>query len=224
MNYKKYFLATVIIASFETGLIQAGNTIAVKAHEKHAPTNVVVIDGEAIIKTSERGRALHENLTKKQEILAAPLKKEEAEIQNSQKTFESNKKTFETSVLKLQGKESELLSPEAKEQQVEKLQKEQQKLEELQVQIQQKVKQFQANATRIEQKINAEYQKEMDAFDKSIKEVIEAAAVREKWDIVLMQVVYAHPSKDVTKIVIDDLNKAYKPINENTSKKAAIKS
>lgn len=75
MNYKKYFLATVIIASFETGLIQAGNTIAVKAHEKHAPTNVVVIDGEAIIKTSERGRALHENLTKKQEILAAPLKK-----------------------------------------------------------------------------------------------------------------------------------------------------
>jgi hypothetical protein len=39
-----------------------------------------------------------------------------------------------------------------------------------------------------------------------------------------MQVVYAHPSKDVTKIVIDDLNKAYKPINEDTSKKAAIKS
>lgn len=196
MNYKKYLLALALIVCFQGSSAKA-NTL------------VVTIDGEKIVKTSNPGKELHKRLTSKQEKLAAPLKKKEQEIKKLQAEFEAAKKSFEKAVMKFQGKEAELLSADAKEKKAESLQQEQQKLEEMQVRIQQKVKQFQEDAKRIEQKIGYEYQKEMDVFDKQIKQVIETAAAREKWDIVLMQFVYADPSTDKTQVIINDLNKLH---------------
>ena len=198
MNHKKYFLAIACAFAFSQNVLT---------------NHVVVVDGEKVALNSKIGKSIKAKLEKEQKKLSAPLEKQQAAIQEMDKEYAEAKKAFEKEAKKLQGKEGELLSPEAREKEADKLQAKAQEIQEMEVKIQHKIKQFQDNAKRIEQKFAAVYEKEMAQFDKKIKHAIEVAAKKENWDVAIMKgaTAYCNPSADQTQVVIDVLDKEAAP-------------
>ncbi len=210
---------------------------------------IVCISGKDIMEKSEAGEALQAKLQSAQEEAAKPLKEEEAkllkkqqqlqaaqaEAQNKQQELQAKKDALDADVVEFE-KIAPALSEEARNKKIEPLQARGQSLvddkrkfdrmvqalEDDGLEFNRMQQKLQADVKKMEAKMQALYQKEMNPFDALVKETIQEVAQREGWYIVLMQesVVYAHPSRSKTQLIITELNKKTKAANQ--AKKQAI--
>lgn len=210
---------------------------------------IVCISGKDVMEKSEAGEALQAKLHSAQEEAAKPLQSESKKLEDKQKELQKAQTEAQNRQQELQAKKDALdadvaefektaanLSEEARNKKIDPLQARGQSLmddkrkfdrivqslEDESVEFNRMQQKLQAEAKKVEAKMQALYQKEMGAFDAMVKETIQEVAQAQGWYLVLMQeaLVYSHPSKSKTEMIIAELNKKTKALNQ--AKKQAI--
>lgn len=213
------------------------------------PEEIVCISGQEVMNKSEAGEALQAKLKAAQEEATKPLEAEGKKLQQKQQQLLASQTAAQNKQQELQAKKDALdadvaefektataLSEEARNKKIEPLQTRSQtlmdekrkfdrmvqELEDDGVEFTRMQQKLQAEVKKVEAKIQALSQKEMGTFDNLIRETIQEVAQKEGWSMVLMQesLVYAHPNKSKTALIITELNKKTKAINQ--AKKQAI--
>jgi|GEM_PF-1149754 len=244
------FSASMILAKTEEAIsISTHKTKLDNKIETIVKEEIVCISGKEIMDKSEAGEALQAKLQSAQEEATKSLKEEEtkllkkqqqlqaaqAEAQSKQQELQAKKDALDADVVEFE-KTAPALSEEARNKKIEPLQARGQSLvddkrkfdrmvqalEDDGVEFNRMQQKLQADIKKVESKMQALYQKEMNPFDALVKETIQEVAQREGWYMVLMQesLVYAHPSRSKTQLIVTELNKKTKAINQ--AKKQAI--
>jgi Skp family chaperone for outer membrane proteins len=168
---------------------------------------IVTVQTERIIKESQWGLQIQRSITTKQQELAAPFEKIEAEIKakeaaliEKQKALAKEDESFKT--------QASLLSADARADKYDELQKKHRELDKEVADFQLAMRQAHEDAKKVDQKLEAFYRKEMMSFEQEIKMVIEQAAKKHGWDIVLAKeaVIYAGSATDKTDEIIAELD------------------
>ena len=210
---------------------------------------IVCVSFQEIVAKSEAGKIMQEKINRAQEEAAKPIQEEEKELQKKQKElqktqtdlqkkqkdFQAKKDTIDGEVIEFE-KIAKTLTEEARNKKISDLQARSQELidekrkleramqvfEDETIEFNRMQQKIQSNVEKIKAKIQSLYQKEMAAFDAFVKETIQEIALKEKWDLVVPQeaMIYAHPSKSKTQLVIAELDKKTK--EKNKAKKQAI--
>lgn len=203
-------------ATFFTGLYAESTTLAAKANGL-----IVTISGQKVMTESETGKAIQVKLQDEQKKLTAPLEKDKNVLQGLEKKLTETKKAIETQYAEFE-KTSKMLSAEAREQKAEGFRDSALKFEDMQQEFNRKAQSFEASAQKVEKKMNDLYQKEMTKLDGLVKQTINELAQKHGWEIVLMEesVVYANPKSSKTSMVIEELDKKTKALNQ--AKKQAL--
>jgi Skp family chaperone for outer membrane proteins len=182
--------------------------------------NIVTVQTERIIKESKWGLEIQSSITSEQKRLAAPFEKIEAEIKakeaaliEKQKALAKDDENFKT--------QASLLSPDARADKYDELQKKHRELDKEVADFQLTMRQAHEDAKKVDQKLEMFYRKEMMAFEKEIKAIIEDTATTEGWDIVLAKeaVIFAGSTTDQSDIIIQKLDE--KKAKEDKAKQAA---
>ncbi len=210
---------------------------------------IVCISGKDVMEKSEAGQALQIKLQTAQEEANRPLQAEAKKVEQKQQELQKAQETILKKQQELQAKKDALdidvaefekaapnLSEDARNKKIEPLQTRGQEIMDEKRKFDRMVQAFEddniefgrmqqklkADADKVNAKIQTLYQKEMGAFDALVKETIQEVAEREGWYFVLMQesLIYAHPSKSKTQLIVDELNKKTKALN--LAKKQAI--
>ncbi|MCX5924210.1 MAG: OmpH family outer membrane protein [Candidatus Dependentiae bacterium] len=186
-------------------------------------SSIVAISGQKVIADSEAGKAIQSKLQSEQEKLAKPLQEDEKKAQAKGQKLQAEKDALDVEVADFE-KNAKMLSEQARQSKIESLQDRGQKLEDGKRDLDRMVQKLQADAKKVEAKMQAVYQKEMGNFDALVKDVIKEIAQREGWDIVLMEeaLVFVNPSVSKTNLVITELDKKVKALNK-AKKEAAEK-
>ena len=203
---------------------------------------VVCISGKDVMESSDAGQALQTKLQAAQEEASKPLQSEAKKVEQKQQELQKQQEIILKKQQELQAKKDSLdsdvaafekvassLSEDARNKKMEPLQAQGQELMDEKRKFDRMVQSFEdegiefgrmqqklkADAEKINAKMQGMYQKEMGAFDALLKETIQEVAQREGWYLVLMQeaLIYSHPSKSKTDIIIAELNKKTKAIN-----------
>lgn len=186
-------LALALTTLFSSGIISAITIVTVKT--------------ETIIKESDSGIEIQENVAKEQRKLAEPFEKLEAEIKAKETRLIEKQKALAKEDENFKNQAS-LLSPDARAEKYEELQKKHRDLDEEVADFQRAMRKAHEDAKKVDQKLEMFYRKEMMAFEQEIKTLIEEIAKSESWDIVLAKeaTIYAGPTTDKTSVVIQKLN------------------
>lgn len=218
---KNKAIIAVYFATIFTGL-QAGLAVnSNKASESKHTGSIITISGQKVMTDSETGKTIQLKLQDEQKKLTAPLQAEEKKIQDLEKKLMADKDGLEKDFTELD-KAAKALSVEAKEQKAEGLRDRALKFEDKKRELDRLIQKFQADAGKVEKKMTDMYQKEMGKLDTLVKETIKELAQKNGWEIVLMEesVVFASPKVSKTPMVIEELDKKTKAMNQ--SKKQAL--
>lgn len=219
-NHKK--LIALSLAVIFTGL-QAD--LATNTQKTISGTNsqkqIITISGQKVMTDSDTGKAIQLKIQDEQKKLTTPLQIEEKRIQDLEKKLMADKDNLEKDFTELD-KSAKMLAAEAREQKAEALRDRALKYEDMKRELERMIQKFQAEAGKIEKKITDLYQKEMGKLDALVKETIKELAEKNNWEIVLMEesVVFASPKVSKTSMVIEELDKKAKSINQ--AKKQAL--
>jgi len=176
---------------------------------------MITISGQKVMGESETGKAIQFKLQEKQKDLATPLQAEEKKIQDLEKKLMSDKESLEKDFAELD-KASKSLSAEVRDQKAEGLRDRAMKFEDTKREFDRLVQKLQAEARKVEAKMSELYQKEMTKLDSLVKDTIKDLAQKSNWDVVIMEesVVYANPKISKTNMVIEELDKKAKQLNQ----------
>jgi len=176
---------------------------------------IITISGQKVMGESETGKTIQLKLQEKQKDLTTPLQAEERKIQDLEKKLMSDKESLEKDFTDLE-KASKSLSPDARDQKAEGLRDRAIKFEDTKREFDRLVQKLQVDARKIEAKISELYQKEMAKLDSLVKDTIKDLAQKNNWDIVMMEesVVYSNPKNSKTNLVIEELDKKAKQLNQ----------
>lgn len=189
----------------------------------NAGLSMVTISGQKVMTESETGKAIQLKLQDEQNKLAKPLQTDEKKIQDLEKQLITDKESLEKDFTELD-KASKSMTAEAREQKGEALRDRALKFEDKKRELERMIQKLQAQANNLEKKMTDMYQKEMGKLDSLVKETIKDLAQKHGWEVVLMEesVVYANPKVSKTPMVVEELDKKAKSINQ--AKKQALES
>lgn len=218
-NNKK--LIALYFAAMFTGLQADIAVNSTKVSDSKSGCLIVTISGQKVMTDSETGKTIQEKLQEEQKKLTTPLQIDEKKIQDLEKKLMADKDSLEKDFSELD-KASKMLSAEAREQKAEALRDRALKFEDKKRELDRMIQKFQADAQKIEKRMTDMYQKEMGKLDGLVKETIKDLAQRNGWEIVLMEesVVFASPKVSKTPMVIEELDKKAKSLNQ--AKKQAL--
>lgn len=177
--------------------------------------NIITISGQKVMSESETGKTIQLKLQEKQKDFASPLQAEEKKIQDLEKKLITDKESLEKDFAELD-KASKTLSAEIRDQKAENLRDRAIKFEDSKREFDRLVQKLQVDARKVEAKMSELYQKEMAKLDNLVKDTIKDLAQKSNWDVVLMEesVVYSNPKISKTNMVIEELDKKAKQLNQ----------
>lgn len=181
---------------------------------------IVTIQTERIIKESQWGLEIQGSIAAEQKRLAAPFEKIESEIKAKEAALIEKQKSLAKEDTDFKSQAS-LLSADARADKYDDLQRKHRELDKEVADFQLAMRQAHEDAKKVDQKLEIFYRKEMMAFEKEIKSIIEQTASTEGWDLVLAKeaVIFAGPVTDKTDIIIAKLDA--KKAKQDKAKQAA---
>ena len=206
-SFKLLAVLTLALSAQQAAILQA-QSAPPKAAKPAAKTPVVVsVKGEDVMKKSKRGNKNILDTQEDERKQMSPVVNQEKAIKNQELELLKKQKDLNDRAKELEEK-SKILSQEAQREEFENLQEEKRKLEEAAHDLQRAMQKLNDEFKRIQQKLKMSYQEKMAEFDKEVKETIQALAIENGWDIVLMQesLVYSSAKVDVTDTVIAKLD------------------
>lgn len=208
----KSTLSILLLSVFSLfSLTQASTGQAHQTKLDTGESSIVCISGQRVISESQFGQDIQSRLQAEQEKLTKPLQAEEKRIQERAQKLESEKSALDGTVADFE-KNAKTLTTESRAQKLEQLQERAQKIEDEKRELDRMWQKLQAEAKKVESKMQSLYQQEMGKLDALVKTTISEMAQQFGWKIVLMeeQLVFASPNSSKTKEVIAKLDEKYK--------------
>ncbi|MBI2344755.1 OmpH family outer membrane protein [Candidatus Dependentiae bacterium] len=182
---------------------------------------IVTISGQKVMTESLTGKAMQEKLQREQKKVSQPLEQAQQEVIKSEKTLRELQEELQREFTKFEN-DSKTMSNDAREKKQIELQDKALDFEGKKRVFERDTTKLQADARKIEMKMNELYQNEMTKIDTLVKATIEEEAKKRGWKIVLMKesVMFAASKTDQTDVIIKALDEKTKALN--MAKKEAI--